>query len=383
MREVGLEVVSDSMGSIIGTWKVDGTDTFLDPVGTGSHIDAIPLAGRYDGTVGVLGAIAAVQGLKDAGFKPLRAIRVIMFSSEEPTRFGISCISSRAMAGKLSAEELKLLRDENGTTFLEAAHTAGYALTCSDEQQIVEKAGTLKFSAFVELHIEQGPELENNGTDIGVVTAIAAPAALQISFKGSGGHAGALLMDRRNDASLAAAELSLAVEKYVKGTDSRDTVGTVGKWNVQPNAINSVPREVILEIDIRDIDHKRRDQVLQEIIQEAKNISERRKVTLSTRVLSSDPPATADPSVVDAIISAAGQCNVSSTRMVSRAYHDALFMAQITKMGMIFIPCKGGKSHRPDEFASTKDIVQGVNVLAHTLAHLAGSQSQASKRTEL
>ena len=244
MKDAGLKISIDSMGSIFGTWsgssgdRIDGR-----PVATGSHIDAVPRAGAYDGTLGVLGGIEAIRSLKESGFKPLKPLQVIMFTSEEPTRFGLSCISSRAMAGALDAQSLARLKDVNGTTFVEAAHGAGYALDFEDEKSIIASARQHAFSAFVELHIEQGPELEADRIDIGAVTAIAAPSALQVRFSGSGGHAGALLMKYRNDASLAASELAIELEKAVLSTQSHDTVGTVGKWIIEPNAINSVPRE--------------------------------------------------------------------------------------------------------------------------------------------
>jgi len=376
MKDAGLKISIDSMGSIFGTWsgssgdRIDGR-----PVATGSHIDAVPRAGAYDGTLGVLGGIEAIRSLKESGFKPLKPLQVIMFTSEEPTRFGLSCISSRAMAGALDAQSLARLKDVNGTTFVEAAHGAGYALDFEDEKSIIASARQHAFSAFVELHIEQGPELEADRIDIGAVTAIAAPSALQVRFSGSGGHAGALLMKYRNDASLAASELAIELEKAVLSTQSHDTVGTVGKWIIEPNAINSVPREAYLEIDIRDIDKARRDYVLDRIRNATETIAHKRKLQYTFEVLNTDPPAQADKAIVEAIQEGAKRFGLSSKSMVSRAYHDSLFMAQLTRMGMIFIPCEGGKSHRPDEFASSDDIANGIKVLAYTMAKLAGGES--------
>ncbi|KAF2550626.1 hypothetical protein F2Q68_00035671 [Brassica cretica] len=247
MTLAGLSVREDAVGNIFGKW--DGSEPSLPAVATGSHIDAIPYSGKYDGVVGVLGAIEAINVLKRSGFKPKRSLEIIMFTSEEPTRFGISCLGSRLLAGsKELAEALKTtVVDGQNVSFIEAAKSAGYA---EDEHfsSVFLKKGS--YFAFIELHIEQGPILEDEGLDIGVVTAIAAPASLKVEFEGNGGHAGAVLMPYRNDAGLAAAELALAVEKHVLESESIDTVGTVGILELHPGAINSIPSKSHLEIGI-------------------------------------------------------------------------------------------------------------------------------------
>ncbi|KAK9863318.1 hypothetical protein WJX84_005606 [Apatococcus fuscideae] len=240
--------------------------------------------------------------------------------------------------------------------------------------------GKRKVDAFVELHIEQGPRLEAEGAAIGVVQAIAAPAAMRVSFHGDGGHAGAQLMPLRNDASLAAAELALQVEAAVLATGAPDTVGTVGRWDLSPNTVNSVPREAALEIDIRDIDGSRRDKVVTTITEAAAAIAKRRKVRHDVAMVNQDAPATCGPEVTSAIAASVEELGLSSIKLVSRAYHDALFMAQIGPAGMIFIPCRNGWSHRPDEFSSPEAIENGVKVLALTLARLASAQPVTDKK---
>ncbi|MEO2192099.1 MAG: M20/M25/M40 family metallo-hydrolase, partial [bacterium] len=225
---------------------------------------------------------------------------------------------------------------------------------------------------FVELHIEQGKELEDAGLDIGIVTHIAGPASVTVSFKGPGGHAGGLMMRDRHDASLAAAELALDVEGLVKREGSSDTVGTVGSWQVSPNAVNSVPREVVLGIDVRDIDGPRLDRVVQGVKERAKVVAETRGVEYAVEVTNHDAPATSSGRVVEAVGAAAGALKLRSKKMVSRAYHDSLFMGLVSEMGMIFIPCEGGKSHRPDEFASERDVLHGTQTLALTMGQLGG-----------
>jgi len=360
-EEAGLEVREDTMGNIYGRWEGNGDkNKSLGSVLTGSHCDAIPLAGAYDGTLGVVGAIEALASLKRANFQPQRPLEVVMFTSEEPTRFGLSCSGSRAMAGALDAKAVDALRDANGTGYLDAAKSAGYG--AKDTQAMLDgaliKKGAVDY--FLELHIEQGPELEAEKLDVGVVTAIAAPAALDFAFKGPGGHAGALLMPRRHDAGLAGSELALAVEKRVLDTKSVDTVGTTGKIEVSPGAVNSVPRVASLGVDIRDTDGARRDAVVDGVISDAQEIAKRRGVELEMRVASRDPPASCDERVQGAVAGAARALGLSSKKMVSRAYHDSLFMARVAPTGMVFIPCRGGWSHRPDEFASEEHIGKGV-----------------------
>ncbi|KAL0388475.1 UNVERIFIED_CONTAM: Ureidoglycolate hydrolase [Sesamum radiatum] len=363
----GLAVKEDAVGNIFGRW--DGYEPELAPVSTGSHIDAIPYSGKYDGVVGVLGAIEAINVLKRSGFKPKRSLEVIMFTSEEPTRFGISCLGSRLLAGSQElAELLKTTVDGQNISFSDAAKFAGYE-NAQDLSSVFLPKGS--YSAFIELHIEQGPILEEEATSIGVVTAIAAPASIKVDFEGNGGHAGAVLMPKRNDAGLAAAELALAVEKHVLESGSIDTVGTVGILEVHPGAINSIPSKAHLEIDTRDINEARRNDVIEKIRSSALNICQKRSVKLSEfKIVNQDPPALSDDSIIKATESACKELNLSYKKMISRAYHDSLFMARISPMGMIFIPCYKGYSHKPEEFAASEDVANGVRVLALTLAKL-------------
>ena len=205
---------------------------------------------------------------------------------------------------------------------------------------------------------------------MGIVTHIAAPASLRILIEGEGGHAGARLMPGRKDALAAAAELILALEATAKTTGAIDTVGTVGVCEVFPGAVNSIPSRVRLETDIRDIDGARRDRVLEALRGACVDVAQRRGVSIKTDLVNADPPATCDPAIVAALEESARAARLSSKRMVSRAYHDSLFMARVAPVAMLFIPCRGGVSHRPDEYASPAAIGAGVHVLARTLVLL-------------
>jgi N-carbamoyl-L-amino-acid hydrolase len=361
--ELGLGVRTDAIGNTFFRWQ--GADAALAPIATGSHIDAIPNAGMYDGTVGVLGGLAAVRSLKASGFTPQRSIDVILFTSEEPTRFGIGCLGSRMLGGVFSDASAQKLTGKDGLTVDEARTAAGFR---GDLATVPLAKGA--YHAFVELHIEQGPLLERDQLALGIVTAIAAPASLRLTIAGEGGHAGAMLMPIRHDALTAAAEIILAVEAAALGTGAVDTVATVGMCEVFPGAINSVPSRVTLSLDMRDIDLARRDAVLAEIAAAGERVARDRGVKVTTEPINADAPATCDARLLEAITEACSAEGLTSQRMVSRAYHDSTFMARIAPIAMIFIPCRNGVSHRPDEYSSPEEIARGVAVLARTLATL-------------
>jgi len=364
--ELDLAIRTDPIGNLFARWE--GTRADLPPVGTGSHIDAIPHSGRFDGTVGVLGALGAIRALRRAGFRPVLPIELLMFTSEEPTRFGIGCLGSRLLCGSLAVDAAASLQDHERRTLDEVRRAAGFIGELS-EVRLAEDS----FTAFVELHIEQGTLLEESGLPIGIVTAIAAPAAIRVTIEGEGGHAGTVLMRQRKDALCAAAEAVLAVENIAGSSGSPDTVATTGVCRVHPGAINSIPDRVVVEIDVRDIELSRRDIVLAAIESAIVAIARRRGLRARIECLNSDPPAYAANAVVEAIRSACGELNLKSLPLVSRAYHDSLFMARIAPTGVIFIPCKDGISHRPDEYCAPDAIARGIEVLALTLAQMAGN----------
>ena len=362
-EKAGLSVRQDAIGNTFVRWT--GSDPTLPAVGTGSHIDAIPNAGKYDGVVGVLGGLEAIRALQRSGFRPRHSIELLVFTSEEPTRFGIGCIGSRLLSGTLSPEAARQLKDSEGASLDKIREAAGIrgALEAA-------KLPTGYYKAFVELHIEQGPLLERQQIPLGVVTSIAAPASLRISIEGSGGHAGAVLMPDRRDALCAAAELILAVENAARTSASIDTVATVGICEVFPGAVNSIPSRVRLTVDIRDTDLNRRDRVMQQIDADSQAIAARRQVSIRPELLNADAPADCAPAVIEALSESCRKHNLPFLPMVSRAYHDSLFMSRIAPTAMLFIPCHNGYSHRPDEYASPEDIVRGTMVLAETLAAL-------------
>lgn len=362
-EEVGLSVRQDPIGNIFVRWA--GVESGAPAVGTGSHIDAIPNAGKYDGVVGVLGGLEAIRALRRGGFYPKSPIELLVFASEEPTRFGIGCLGSRLLSGSMSPDAAKKLADKEGTPLEEVRNKAGL----QGELEEV-KLPRDYYKAFVELHIEQGPLLERQKVPFGIVTNIAAPASLRISLEGAGGHAGGVLMFDRKDALCAAAELILAIEKEARRSGAADTVATVGICEVFPGAVNSIPSLVKFTLDIRDTNLQRRDAVLRAIGAAGEAIAAKRQVSFQIEFVNADAPAECSPAIREVLAQSCAKYQAEFIPMVSRAYHDSLFMSRIAPVAMLFIPCRNGYSHRPDEYASPEDIERGVTVLAETLASL-------------
>ncbi len=363
--ESGLILRDDAVGNTFARWM--SSDPEAAAIGTGSHIDAIPNAGKYDGVVGVLGGLEAIRSLQRAGFRPKRSIELLIFIAEEPTRFGIGCLGSRLLSGTLAAETARKLTGRDGTTLADVLRNGGLAGSLESA-----KLPGGYYKAFVELHIEQGPILEREGKPLGIVDRIAAPASLRLTIEGSGGHAGGVLMPDRRDALCAAAELILAIEDAARSSGASDTVATVGMCDVFPGAVNSVPARVRLSVDIRDTDLQRRDGVMQSLQKACEAVATKRQVTVQSELLNADAPADSDPAVIAALREGCEKHGFPFLPMTSRAYHDSLFMSRIAPMAMLFIPCRNGYSHRPDEYASPEDIARGTLVLAEALATLAG-----------
>jgi len=363
-EEAGLLVRQDAIGNTFARWSGEEPDAPV--VGTGSHIDAIPNAGKYDGVVGVLGGLEAIRALQRAGYHPKHSIELLIFTSEEPTRFGIGCLGSRLLAGTLSSDLARKLTDKDGASVEDVRRRVGLD---GNLEQV--KLPEQYYKAFVELHIEQGPLLEREQVPFGIVERIAAPASLRITIEGAGGHAGGVLMPDRRDALCAAAELILALEQAAKTSGAVDTVATVGICDVFPGAVNSIPAGARLSVDVRDTDRSRRDGVLKALDLASRAISAKRQVAIHSELLNADAPAESSPEIVAALGQACIKHGFAHKVMTSRAYHDSLFISRIAPVAMLFIPCRNGYSHRPDEYASPEDIARGTLVLAETLATLA------------
>ena len=364
MQKAGLETRLDAAGNLFGRWS--GSDPQLPAVWTGSHFDTTLNAGAYDGVLGVLGAVAAAEQLRAAGFVPRRTIEVIGFAGEEP-RFGAGCIGSRALIGALQRSELDTMADRDGVTIATAMRTVGL-----DPDRIAEaQFDPAAVAAFLELHIEQGAVLEQRGIPVGVVERIAAPHQLRVTLTGEARHAGSTPMALRLDALGGAAEVILAVERLARESASGTTVGTVGTVAVEPGAVNVIPGAVTLDIDVRDVVLDAREEVVRAIRAAIDEISARRGLSAELRDMVVDRPAPCDPQIVATVRAVCDELGTPYLDMASGAYHDAMVLGAQVPIGMIFVPSRDGLSHHPDEYTEPAQLDLGVKVLAGTLAKLA------------
>jgi hydantoinase/carbamoylase family amidase len=364
MQKAGLETRLDAAGNLFGRWS--GSDPQLPAVWTGSHFDTTLNAGAYDGVLGVLGAVAAAEQLRAAGFVPRRTIEVIGFAGEEP-RFGAGCIGSRALIGALQRSELDTMADRDGVTIATAMRTVGL-----DPDRIAEaQFDPAAVAAFLELHIEQGAVLEQRGIPVGVVERIAAPHQLRVTLTGEARHAGSTPMALRLDALGGAAEVILAVERLARESASGTTVGTVGTVAVEPGAVNVIPGAVTLDIDVRDVVLDAREEVVRAIRAATDEISARRGLSAALRDVVFDRPAPCDPQIVATVRAVCDELGTPYLDMASGAYHDAMVLGAQVPIGMIFVPSRDGLSHHPDEYTEPAQLDLGVKVLAGTLAKLA------------
>ena len=299
---------------------------------------------------------------------PLRhPLELIVFRGEESSRFGIHTMGSKVMSGVAGADAWRSVKDQGGTPLAQVLAARGLDLARLPEA--VRRPGELK--AFVEVHIEQCFVLEQAGIPIGVVEAIAAPIRLKLTVEGTASHSGATPMGKRRDALVTAAHLVLAVEDEARKRADRRIVGTVGILQVFPGALNVVPGRAELWVDIRGIDEASLAETAAAVRAAATCIAAHEGTRVTVDTLASDTPVPMDAAVVAAIEAACQRLGVSYQRMPSGAGHDAMNMARIAPAGMIFIPCRGGISHNPDEYAAPADIVRGMDVLTETLYELA------------
>ena len=362
MREAGLEVREDVAGNLIG--RREGSDPEMPVVLAGSHVDSVPNGGDFDGPLGVLAAVEALQVMEERDLNTQRPIEVVAFTDEEGARFGFGMIGSRATAGTLTPEDLDR-EDENGVSIAQAMRDRSL-----DPERIGEAARPAgSIYAYVELHIEQGKILENEALPVGVVTGIAGPVWLRLILEGEAGHAGTTPMGLRRDALSAAAAIIGKVEREAARTGT--TVGTVGQLELKPGGINIIPGHVSFSLDLRDIDQDVRDEVEARISDEAGRICEERGIVLETQTLQRLPPVLCSDLVREAAREACDALAFEPFELASGAGHDGMHLADLCSIGMVFVRSKDGLSHNPDEYSSREDCAAGAEVLYRTLLKLA------------
>jgi allantoate deiminase len=356
MREAGMTVRRDNIGNLRGRLEGTGDATLL----LGSHLDSVRNAGKYDGPLGVIVAIAAVQRLHDSGKRLPFAIEVLAFADEEGLRFGSTYLGSRAVAGTLDPAGLDRT-DADGMTMREAVRASGGDPDRIDDDRW--QGGPLL--GYLEVHIEQGPVLEARALPVGVVSAISGQNRYTLVFEGESGHAGTVPMDRRRDALVAAAVFVQAVEGYAAGT--LGLVATVGQLSVRPGAANVVPGEVTLSLDIRHADDAERLLASRHLLDIASQIAKRRNIRLSIRQDSENVTVPCAPRLVSNLSQAVSDLGQPVLQLASGAGHDAVAMSALTDVGMLFVRCKGGISHNPAESVTTEDVAVAIDVLARCL----------------
>ncbi|HEV2674305.1 MAG TPA: allantoate amidohydrolase [Aliidongia sp.] len=355
MRAAGMDVRCDAIGNVIG--RYEGVTPGLPALLLGSHLDTVVDAGRYDGMLGVVSAIACVADLADRDIRLPFAIEIVGFADEEGTRFGATLLGSRALAGTFDRTVLDRA-DADGTTMADAM--ARFGLDPAGIEQASRRPDA--FLAYVELHIEQGPVLEAEGLAVGCVTAISGASRLAVTITGMAGHAGTVPMANRRDALAAAAECVLLVEQ--RGMAEADLVATVGRIEVAPGAVNVVPGEARFTIDLRSPANERRRAALADLLAGFDAIARRRGVTVAAVQTHDAASVPCAPWLADQIRDAIEGEGHALRSLPSGAGHDGMAIAAIADIAMIFVRCGGGISHNPAESITPEDAEAGARVLA-------------------
>ncbi len=362
MGDAGLSTYYDAFGNLFGLRK--GLDPSATPVMTGSHLDGPPNGGLYDGTAGVVCALEALRLIKEASVSTARPIEVVAIRAEHLDRFGLSCLGSRVMAGKLTAEDLSRLQDADGITLAEAVMQAGHRPRGIDS---AVRGG--RVHAFVELHVEQGCVLEDLGAKIGVVTGIAGPTRFHIRLVGLADHSGGTPMALRRDAFAGLAEVALELERMCRATAS--CVGTIGVVRVRPGAVHTIPGETEFWIDIRDIVAETKRALVADFLDFVRIAARRRRLEADIEVLVDEDPVPTSERVVASLCDTLDHLGVRYVRIPSGGGHDSQHLAAITDVGMLFVPSAAGTSHTPEEYTEPEDLALGAGVLAECLVDLA------------
>jgi N-carbamoyl-L-amino-acid hydrolase len=360
MKEAGLETHVDPAGNTFGRIPGEGAAVL-----TGSHIDTVPEGGPLDGALGVLAGLECLQTIRQARLSPRRPLAVVAWSDEEG-RYG-SLFGSRAFTGRLDPAQIPTLRSVDGESLVDAMARAGY-----DASKVVDaRCDPRTLHAYVELHIEQGPHLEAAGLPIGLVEGIVGIRRNRLTFIGEPDHAGTTPMAWRKDAFLAAAEYALKAREHIVRKGSGRSVTNFGRIELAPGVSNIVPARALLLQEMRELDPKILARLDRECLALARTVARRRGLRVTVETLSRNEPARCAPTVMRAVQSACETLRLKYKAMPSGAGHDAQNLARVTDSGMLFIPSRGGRSHRPDEMSDWKAIERGANALLHTLLTLA------------
>ena len=370
MNQAGLDVHVDAAGNIFGRLSAGQEGP---AVLAGSHLDSVVQGGRYDGPVGVIGALEAVRTIKESGVPLPVPLESVCFVGEESSRFGFSTLGSSLVAGDVTMDDFANAVDAGGTRLEDVLSSLG--IYRENLASLKRDPKTIK--AYFELHIEQGPVLESKKKRIGVVTAIAAPSRFRVVFRGQADHSGTTPMEMRKDALVAAGYLITYIDEVCREHASADkgrVVGTVGAIKVEPGVINAIPGRVELQVDVRSITAPSKRKVAGLIKKRARQIARERGMKVELLTIRDEEPVALHPRLISLIRTTCEEKNLPFEVMPSGAGHDAMQMAKITPTGMIFIPSTNGVSHNPTEWTDPEDICLGTQLLVETLLRAAHAE---------
>lgn len=363
MKDAGLEVREDGAGNVFG--RLTGKESEAPIVLSGSHLDSVPNGGHFDGPLGVVAALEVVEAWNETGFQPNRSYEVAIFTDEEGSRFNGGLSGSTAMVGDVDRDAQLKLVDVNGDSFQKVIEADG--LTVNDYFE--EKRDLKEIAAFIEVHIEQGKQLEKRDLPVGVVTGIAGPCWIEITFSGEAGHAGNTPMDDRKDALIAASMFIQELERFPREI-SPTAVATVGRVHVHPNGINVIPGKVTLTVDIRDIYKETRDLLVEEILKMAQEIAEHRKGMIKVVENIRIAPVPISFQMQGKLMKAVEEQGFDSFLLPSGAGHDAMIIGRQVPVAMLFVRSKEGISHNPKEWTELNDCVIAAHVLKGVVEEL-------------
>jgi allantoate deiminase len=361
MRAAGLEVYGDAVGNLFGRLggnEEDGT------ILTGSHFDTVPFGGTFDGALGILAGLVALRALREQAGQPRSPLEVVALCEEEGSRFQAHYWGTRAILGLIGADELERLRDEQDISIAEAMRSVGLA------PERYREAVRRDLTAFLELHIEQGRVLYEEGIHLGIVEAIVGLHHRQITVRGRADHAGTTPMDMRRDALQGTAHMAIEITRLVE-QEGRPAVVTLGRWSVKPGAVNVVPEEVSFSLDVRHPDEDTKQRLVTAMLARCETIAHERGLLVSSEITHESRPSKMDAGLQSVLIQAADICKASWKAMPSGAGHDSQEMARHLPTAMLFVPSLEGRSHSPAEYTSPEDAARGATVLATALYQLA------------
>src|SRR6056297_1735927 len=364
MEKIGLQITIDPIGNIRG--RMEGKDPSLPSIMTGSHIDTVEHGGNFDGDAGVISALESLRVMKENKFEPDHPVELVVFVEEEGPNFNFPLGGSRIMTGAYSVEDLKNQMNSDGVSMYDAAEKFG--LNPDDMKKYVVKKGDIK--AMIELHIEQSVVLDELNLPVGIVQAAAGRKWIEIEIHGDSNHAGATPMKFRRDAMVGASKVISKVDEITIKKAFESTVATVGKINCYPNVPNVIPEKVVFVLEIRDTDKNGIEIVKNQVKKNIEVICDKLNLKYKIKELSKTEPIIFSDKVLNILKESAEEQNIKYKRMNSGALHDACLMANVTDVGMIFVPSIKGRSHCPEEFTNYEDIKIGADVLLGALKKL-------------